>query len=87
MAPELIYLDRERTKRRGDKPMKAAEKLAELEWLLDAGTHPEHAAAQLGTNVDALIKLARDHSRMDLVRRIPAAGARRDVLREHWRTA
>lgn len=87
MAPELIYLDKERIKLRGDKSLKGAEKLAELEWLLDGGVFPAHAATQLGTNVGALTKLARDHDRLDLARRIALAGTRRDVLREHWRAA
>lgn len=79
MAPnDLIYLDAERIARRGDTRMTGAEKLAEAEWLLDGGTHPDHIARQLGTNVGALNKLARDHEQFDLARRISAAQVRRD---------
>lgn len=74
----LIYLDPERMKRRGDMPMTGGEKLDELLWLLDAGDHPENAARKLGTNTNALIKLARDYGRMTLATRIAAERVRED---------
>lgn len=81
MAPkDLIYLDVERIARRGDTRMTGAEKVAEAEWLLDGGTHPDHIAAQLGTNVLALIKACRDNGRKDLGRRLAEAQARHDRL-------
>lgn len=80
MAGELIYLDTERMKLRGDTAMSGEEKVAEAEWLLDGGTHPDHIAAQLGTNVLALIKACRDHGRRDLARRIAVAQHRQDRL-------
>lgn len=81
MAPkELIYLDAERIARRGDTRMTGVEKVAEVEWLLDGGTHPDHIAQQLGTNVLALIKVCRDRGRKDLGSRLAAAHARHDRL-------
>lgn len=81
MATKLIYLDAERIARRGDTRMTGVEKLDELEWLLDGGTHPDHAAAQLGTNIAALIKLARDRDRKDLATRVAAEQIRHDRAR------
>ncbi len=78
MASEPIYLNRERIRARGDKPMTGGEKLTEVEWLLDAGVHPDHVAAQLGTTVDALVKLARDHGQAGLGRRTSAEQIRHD---------
>lgn len=67
MAPnDLIYLDRERMRRRGDKPMTGAEKLDEAEWLRDGGTHQLVVARRLGTTVAALEKLAYRHDRVEL---------------------
>ncbi|OJU41795.1 MAG: hypothetical protein BGN97_03565 [Microbacterium sp. 69-10] len=80
MAPELIHLDAERIARRGDTAMTGAEKVAEAEWLLDGGIHPDHIAAQLGTNVLALIKACRDYGRKDLGRRLSAGQIRHDRL-------
>lgn len=67
MAPsDLIYLDKERIVRRGDKPMSGAEKLDEAEWLRDGGMHQLVIASRLGTTVSALEKLAYRHGRVDL---------------------
>lgn len=67
-SSNLIYLDRERVARRGDKPMTGAEKLDEAQWLLDGGVHPEVVAAQLGATVAGLAKLAERHRRRELAR-------------------
>jgi hypothetical protein len=66
MAPELIYLDKERIARRGDKPMGGAEKLDEAEWLREGGLHQLVVAQRLGTTVKALEKLAYRHERVEL---------------------
>lgn len=75
-----IHLDRERMKRRGDRRMTGIEKLEELAWLLEAGEHPAHAAAQLGTNVEALDKLARDRGRLDVLTQLRRRMRRADVV-------
>lgn len=75
----LIHLDVERMKRRGDKPMRGAEKIVELEWLLDAGVHPSHAVAQLGTNLGAMTKMCRDYDRHDLAARVKRLENRADL--------
>ncbi len=67
MAPnELIYLDAERMKRRGDTRMSGAEQLDEAEWLRGGGTHQLVVARQLGTTVGNLEKLAYRHGRVEL---------------------
>lgn len=84
---DLIYLDKERTRLRGDKPMTGAEKLDELQWLLDAGVHPAHAAAQLGAKVGSLETLANRHGRAELSATLKAAALRADAVPPHWRAA
>lgn len=66
MAPELIYLDKERIARRGDKPMKGAETLDEAQWLRDGGMHQLVVARQLGTTWNNLERLAYRHGRQEL---------------------
>lgn len=76
MSTNLIHLDRERMKRRGDKPMDGVEKLDEAQWLLNGGLIPENVARQLGTNANALAKLAERHGRVDLARTFGALSKR-----------
>lgn len=78
--PDSNVSGRERWARRSDKPMRTAEKLGEVEWLLSLGEHPTHVAAQLGTNVAALEKLARCNGRPDLSALLRSATRRADVL-------
>ncbi|MEV4737152.1 MULTISPECIES: hypothetical protein [unclassified Microbacterium] len=66
----LIHLDTERIKRRGDEPMGGAETLDEYEFLIDNGTHPLLAAQMLGVPYANLQKLARDHERSGLFNRM-----------------
>lgn len=80
MAPnDLIYLNAERRKRRGDKPMTGAEKLVELQWLMEGGVHQTVAARQLGSSMVGLAKLAYRHGRKDLGSWMEA-----EICRERW---
>lgn len=65
----LIHLDVERIKRRGDLPMNGAETLDEFEFLIDGGTHPL-AAQMLGVPYANLQKIARDYERVGLFNRM-----------------
>jgi len=72
----LIHLDAERMRRRGDKPMTGAEQLDELEWLLDMGDHPIHAAMKLGSTPTALAMAARRHGHGDTANLMDALSKR-----------
>ncbi|WP_144795729.1 hypothetical protein [Microbacterium paludicola] len=63
----VSYLDAERIKRRGDKPMEGPEVLDEFEFLISAGTHPLLAAQMLGMKYATLGKLAGRHNRQELL--------------------
>lgn len=58
MSTNLIHLDRERMKRRGDKKMTRTELVDEVVFLLDQGTHPLMVAQQLGYSWKAITKAA-----------------------------
>lgn len=53
-----------------------AERLEDLEWLLDGGVTPDRAAARVGWARETALTLARRHGRDDLaekfIRRSPA---------------
>lgn len=66
----LIHLDVERIKRRGEKPMAGPEVLDEFEFLLEVGTHPLLAAQELGIPYENLHKLATRYGRSDLFGRV-----------------
>jgi hypothetical protein len=82
MAPELIYHDKERQERRGDKPMSGAELLEEFSWLIDGGVHPMLAADQLGVKYSTLNRLAARHGRSDLFARVDTGAWDRYALTE-----
>lgn len=67
--PKIVHLDRERIKRRGDKPMAGPEVLDEFEFLTDAGTHPMLAAQMLGMKYATLVSLANRWGRSELINR------------------
>lgn len=78
----LIHLDEERIKRRGDKPMSGPEVLDEFEFLLNAGTHPLLAAQMLGVKYDNLQRLAGRHGRVGLFGRVDIGAWKRDQFPE-----
>jgi hypothetical protein len=78
----LIHLDAERIKRRGDKPMIGPELLDEFEFLLDAGTHPLLAVELLGADYANLQRLASRYGRVGLFARVDIGAWKRDQLPE-----
>lgn len=82
----LIHLDVERIKRRGDKPMSGAETLDEFEYLIEAGTHPLLAAQMLGVPYGNLQKLARDLKRPGLFTRVDIGAWNRHDHDNHKRS-
>ena len=48
--------------------MTGREVLAEVQWLLDGGVHPELIAQQLGRSVEAINRMARRHRQLEIAR-------------------
>jgi hypothetical protein len=48
--------------------MTADEVLAEVDWLLNSGLHPDHIAKQIGRSLVAIETMARHHNRPDISR-------------------
>ena len=52
--------------------MSGDEVLAEVEWLLGGGIHPEHIAKQVDRSVAAITRIARRHGHAEIARRFGA---------------
>lgn len=82
----LIHLDRERMKRRGDTRMVGAELIDEVVFLLDQGTHPLLAAEMVGRDWDSITRTARGLGRSEEVCRFDIDEWRRFTIpdRSGW---